>query len=278
MFSLAIWILPACSAAISSRTGAIILHGPHHSAQKSTSTGTSAALTCSSNVLSSRATIVSLISTSRFLRELGTATSPCPAVGQTRAGPLLFPPWTVPARAPRDTDARAGRSEALRSGAPFLEPPLGVDRRHAARPGRGHGLAVGLVLDVPAREDAVDVRGASAPGHDVALVVELELSLEDGGVGLVADRDEDPGDRELPRLAGRRVAEQQPGDLAVAENLGHLRCPRELDVGVGERALLHDARGAQLVAAVHHRDLGGEAGQEQRLLHRRVAAADDRDV
>src|ERR1700710_2071049 len=41
MFSLAIVNLSACSAAISSRTGATILHGPHHVAQKSTSTGLS---------------------------------------------------------------------------------------------------------------------------------------------------------------------------------------------------------------------------------------------
>src|SRR3954452_582106 len=41
MFSLAIVSLSACSAAISSRTGATILHGPHHSAQKSTRTGLS---------------------------------------------------------------------------------------------------------------------------------------------------------------------------------------------------------------------------------------------
>src|SRR4051795_1636710 len=41
MFSLAIGSLSACSAAISSRTGATILHGPHHSAQKSTRTGLS---------------------------------------------------------------------------------------------------------------------------------------------------------------------------------------------------------------------------------------------
>src|SRR5689334_11464662 len=41
MLSLAIVSLSACSAAISSRTGATILHGPHHSAQKSTSTGLS---------------------------------------------------------------------------------------------------------------------------------------------------------------------------------------------------------------------------------------------
>ncbi len=39
MFSLAILTLPASSAEISSRLGAIILHGPHHSAQKSTTTG-----------------------------------------------------------------------------------------------------------------------------------------------------------------------------------------------------------------------------------------------
>src|SRR5215217_1031327 len=41
MFSLAIVSLSPCSAAISSRTGATILQGPHHSAQKSTSTGLS---------------------------------------------------------------------------------------------------------------------------------------------------------------------------------------------------------------------------------------------
>src|SRR3954451_19718466 len=41
MFSLAIVSLSLCSAAISSSTGATILHGPHHSAQKSTRTGLS---------------------------------------------------------------------------------------------------------------------------------------------------------------------------------------------------------------------------------------------
>src|SRR5258705_6259316 len=37
--TLATFTRPACSAAISLSTGAIILHGPHHSAQKSTRTG-----------------------------------------------------------------------------------------------------------------------------------------------------------------------------------------------------------------------------------------------
>ena len=41
------------------------------------------------------------------------------------------------------------------------------------------------------------------------------------------------------------------------------------------RALEHDLRGAELVAAMHDGHLGGELGQEDRLLHGRVAAADD---
>src|SRR5690606_35017432 len=40
MLSLAI-VMESCSAAISSRIGAIMRHGPHHSAQKSTRTGLS---------------------------------------------------------------------------------------------------------------------------------------------------------------------------------------------------------------------------------------------
>jgi hypothetical protein len=39
MFSLAMVTLPPDSAAISSSAGAIWRHGPHHSAQKSTTTG-----------------------------------------------------------------------------------------------------------------------------------------------------------------------------------------------------------------------------------------------
>src|SRR3954465_11511541 len=52
MLSLAIVSLSACSAAISSSTGATILHGPHHSAQKSTRTGLSLPRTSVANVAS----------------------------------------------------------------------------------------------------------------------------------------------------------------------------------------------------------------------------------
>src|SRR5258706_12006820 len=58
-FSFAIWMRPACSLAISSSTGVIILHGPHHSAQKSMRIGVSAAPTVSSKVASVSVTIPS---------------------------------------------------------------------------------------------------------------------------------------------------------------------------------------------------------------------------
>src|ERR1035437_8741896 len=52
MSSLAILSVPSFSPAISSRTGAIILHGPHQVAQKSTSTGVSDLRTSESKVRS----------------------------------------------------------------------------------------------------------------------------------------------------------------------------------------------------------------------------------
>src|SRR3712207_8657948 len=58
MLSLAMVSLSPCSEAISSRTGATILHGPHHSAQKSTSTGLSLPSTSSAKVASVTVTVL----------------------------------------------------------------------------------------------------------------------------------------------------------------------------------------------------------------------------
>ena len=50
MLTLTSFSPPACSSTMRSRTGATAWHGPHHSAQKSTSTGTSLWITSCSNV------------------------------------------------------------------------------------------------------------------------------------------------------------------------------------------------------------------------------------
>src|SRR4029453_5848545 len=61
MSSLATVILPPYSFATSSRTGANILHGPHHSAQKSTSTGWPDCSTSLSKVASETCLIAALM-------------------------------------------------------------------------------------------------------------------------------------------------------------------------------------------------------------------------
>src|SRR5439155_19430392 len=70
------------------------------------------------------------------------------------------------------------------------------------------------------------------------------------------------------------------GDLAVPprhELLRH-RGRLEADVGSLAGALDHDLGGAELVAPVDEREVRGELGDEDRVLHRRVASADDGDV
>ena len=64
----------------------------------------------------------------------------------------------------------------------------------------------------------------------------------------------------------------------IAQHLLHHRVPDEGHLGVGLGPLLHDLGGAQLVAAVDQRDLAPEPGEVDRLLQRRVAAADHGDL
>ena len=83
------------------------------------------------------------------------------------------------------------------------EVALGVQRGGAAGAGRGDRLAVGVVDDVAGGEDTGDVGpGAGRVDLEVALVVQVEQALEELGARVVADRDEQAGDRQLGGLAG----------------------------------------------------------------------------
>jgi hypothetical protein len=156
---------------------------------------------------------------------------------------------------------------------------------HAAGAGGGDGLAVAAVLDVSAGEDAGDdlaVEGGEdvVPGEDVAVFVEIEHALEGGGVGDVADAEEHEADGKDVLFAGGAVFEAQAFDVLLfyAEDLFDGGVGEELDVGVGHGAVEHDLRGAEFFGAVDQRDFCGEAGEEERLFHGGVAAADDGDL
>src|SRR5215468_9966955 len=159
------------------------------------------------------------------------------------------------------------------------QPPFGVDRGRTAGARRGDGLPVGPVHNVTAGEDSLD-RGARARLVDeqVAVGVGGELAGVQLAARRVADGDEYAADRQHLLLAGADVLDPQSGELALADHLDDLGVTQELDLGVRQRPVLHDLGGAQRATPVHDRHRLGEPGEEHRLLERRVAAADHRDV
>ena len=84
-----------------------------------------------------------------------------------------------------------GRKADSPSGSLALQKPLRVDGRHAARAGGGDGLAVNVVLDIPAGEGSIHARGGSVFGDDIAPFVELQLSGKVFRVGLMTNGHKD---------------------------------------------------------------------------------------
>src|SRR2546423_4155140 len=195
------------SSAIWSMIGAIMRHGPHHSAQKSTRTGRSLSSTVPwklSAVISTTFADATWISCRLVLSSVPRGRGRGPGLAVERVSEL--------------------------------EPALGIDRRHAAAPRGRDGLPVDAVLDVPGDEDALDAR-AGAVGEDVAVRVEVQLPAEELGVRRVADRDEHRRGRERRGLPGDHVAHAHALDPAVADDLLHHGVPAHVHPLVPERAV-----------------------------------------
>src|SRR5680860_1278477 len=171
----------------------------------------------------------------------------------------------------------AGHPVGPGAGRRVAQVPLGVEGAHAAGAGGGDRLAVDAVDHVADGEDAGQVGlGRAGLGADVAVLVGVDLVDDDLGFGDVADRDERPFGAEILALAGLGIAQADVVEVAAVATDELLRDERslELDVALLASPLLHDLRGAELVAAVDNGQLAGGLGDEDRVLHRRVAAAD----
>ena len=72
----------------------------------------------------------------------------------------------------------------------FFEILFDFEGGHAAGPGGGDGLAVAAILDVSAGENAGQAGEDVVMGFDVAVLVEVELAGEHGGVRNVANAEE----------------------------------------------------------------------------------------
>ena len=87
---------------------------------------------------------------------------------------------------------------------PAFDESFRVERGHAARAGGGDRLAIDVILDVAAREDAGHARLRAVVRHDVAVGVEFELRCEQPGVRRVPDGDEDAFHRQFAPLRPSR--------------------------------------------------------------------------
>jgi hypothetical protein len=98
-------------------------------------------------------------------------------------------------------------------------------------------------------------------------------------LGIVADAEEECAGGEIPDFAGFHVSQLQARDFLVIDviNIFDDGVGEELNFLVVLRALQHDFGSAETFAAMNERDLGGEAGEEDRFLHGGVAAADHDD-
>ena len=97
-------------------------------------------------------------------------------------------------------------------------------------------------------------RGAVA-GDEIAALLERQLALEQFGGGLVADGNEDAVGGNLLHGAGLDVLQPGAGDalgIVGADDIVKHRIPDDLDLGMGEEAVLQDALGAEFIAAVDH--------------------------
>jgi hypothetical protein len=116
--------------------------------------------------------------------------------------------------------------------------------------------------------------------NDVTVVVRVDLSLEDSGVGDVSDGYEKAVHFLLPYRACGRILQPHSSHQLIpyVVDFLHDSVGEELDLGIVARAIQHDLRSAELVAAVHQGHLGAEACQEVSLFHGGVAAADHHDL
>src|ERR1700754_4864753 len=259
MSSLATVSLSLFSPAISSSTGATILHGPHQVAQKSTTTVLSLLRTSASKESSVTFTVLAIL-----ISVLGKKTREFDSAADY--GDLF-------GRLPVSTARQFAGDGAVG------QPALCIDRGRTAGAGGGDRLPVGAVDEVTGGEDAREPgAGGGSLDLDVAGLIGVDLTPHELAAGVVADRDEHAGHLEDGLLSGVRVAQLQTRDAALAENFDDLGVGAPVNLRLVLGALQHDAGGAELVAAVHDRDRAAEAGEEEGLLHRRVAAADDGDV
>ena len=146
----------------------------------------------------------------------------------------------------------------------ILEESLEVHGGNTAFASGHDGLTVVGVADIAGGKDTGNIGGATGIGHfDVALLVEVNLSFDEVGIGLMANGHKEACNVYMAHLARFEILEVgtgHPVEVVSADFFGG-RVPDDFDFWIGEYAVLHGLGGAELVAAVDKVDFAAEGGE-----------------
>ena len=120
-----------------------------------------------------------------------------------------------------------------------------IQGRHAAKTGRGNGLPVDLVADIPCSKDTFHIgfggaASESALNFDIA-IVHVELVFENFGIGLMANGNKDTIERQLLAAVILRAFNANAGNATlVAQDFIECMVPQDADVRLGKQAVLQN--------------------------------------
>lgn len=156
------------------------------------------------------------------------------------------------------------------------ETSLGIDRSRATRAGSSDCLPIPVVDQITGGEGTLDAGGGRMRSSDhIPAVVDFDLFRRQFRPGIMPDRHEQAGGVEHTRLPCACVLDRQRRHPVVAVNCRDRGVRVNLQLRVLECPLLHHLRGPKSVTSNQLRDSRSKAGQESRLLDRRVSTPYD---
>lgn len=146
--------------------------------------------------------------------------------------------------------------------------------------GTGNSLAVSLILNITAGENTLHAgKAGTGLGDNVSLVIELDLALDKGVGGVVANSVEKTVSLDDLLLVGVNILNAEVSHetigLLLAQNLSGNGVEADLALGVGKQTLSHNLRSTQLVLADEDSHAAAILGQEHGLLGGGITTAND---
>src|SRR5438876_7466970 len=164
----------------------------------------------------------------------------------------------------------------LVTGVVFFQVALGLQGCHAARSRSGHGLPVGVILNVTGGKNPRNGSLRCTRLHfDVFVRLKVELPFKKRCVRLMANSDENAVDLDLPTRICLVVSQTSRLDFPLSwiQDVLDGGVPHEIDLGIFEGPLLQDFGRSQGTAAVHHANSSAQGGKVAGLFDWRIASS-----